>query len=204
MTENSELKESFVEFIKSILALCPAYNRVSRMLLDMRGRSTTEIDMKYPELLQERMTPLVCDLFDITFGATISVYGFGAGVAYFIDYVERTLSDERKRKILEQQLGVSFPNPCKEYVKLCVDALKEKDPTAAKLLVMISEMGVIHFDRLLEEARKRGLVIADKAQLADHLSKLVDLNLVLINVSFNGEWVSPSDKYGRYAKEFVT
>jgi hypothetical protein len=202
MTENSELKESFVEFIKSILALCPAYNRVSRMLLDMKGRSTTEIDMKYPELFQERMAPLVCDLFDTTFGATISVHGFGEETARFIDYVETTLSNEKTRKILEQQLGVSFPNPCKEYVKLCVDALKEKDPTAAKLLVTIDEMqeSYFNFDRLLEEGRKRGLVIADKAQLADHLSKLVDLNLV----SISGEYVTPSGKYRRYAKEFVT
>jgi hypothetical protein len=200
MSEKPELKEKFIEFIKSLLALCPAYNSVSRMLLDMRGRSTTEIDMKYSELFQERMAPLVCDLFDVTFGTTISVSGFGTGITGLIDSIEKTLSNERKRKILEQQLGVSFPNPCKDYVKLCVDALKEKDPNAAKLLPIIENMGGGYLDRLLEEGRKQGLVIVDKTQLTDHLSKLTDLNLI----SISGDYVHPSDKYQGYAKEFVT
>jgi len=200
MIEKPELKERFVEFIKSLVALCPAYNRVSRMLLDMRERSTTEIDMKYPELFQERMAPLICDLFDITFGTKIYVSGFGAEIARLIDSIEKTLSNEKKRKILEQQLGVSFPNPCKDYVKLCVDALKERDPTAVKLLTIIDEKGYSSFETLLEECRKQGLVIADKAQLADHLSRLADLNLI----SISGEWASPSDKYRGYAKEFLT
>ncbi len=100
MAEKLELKEKFVEFIKSLLGLCPAYNIVSRMLLDMRGRSTTEIDMKYPELFQERLAPLVCDLFDITFGVTISVSGLGAEIVRLIDSIEKTLSNEKKRKIL--------------------------------------------------------------------------------------------------------
>jgi hypothetical protein len=200
LSEKPELKEKVVEFINSLVALCPAYNRVSRVLLDMKGRSVTEIDMKYPELFQERMAPLFCDLFDITFGVTISVSGFGANITSLVDSIEKTLSDEKKRKILEQQLGVSFSNPCKDYVKLCVDALKEKDATAAKLLVIIDEMGGSYFDRLLEEGRKQGLVIADKTQLADHLSKLADLNLI----SISRDYASPSDKYRGYAKEFVT
>jgi len=201
MTEKTELKERSIEFIESLVALCPAYNRVSRMLLDMRGRSTTETDMKYPELFQERLAPLFCDLFDITFGATISVSGFGANIANLVDSIEKILSSEKKRKILEQQLGVSLPNPCKDYVKLCVDALKEKDLTAAKLLPIIDEVGGGRLDVLLEEGRKRGLVIADKTQLIDHLSKLADLNLILMS---SIEYASPSDKYRGYAKEFVT
>lgn len=201
MTEEPEVKERFVDFIKSLLALCPAYNLVSRMLLDMEGRSTTEIDMKYPELFQQRMAPLVCDLFDVTFGTTISVSGFGKEIVRFVDSVERTLSNEKVRKILEVNLGISFSNPCRDYVKLCIDALKEKDPTAAKLLVIIDRMGYsTSFNTLLEEGRDQGLVIADKAQLADHVSKLADLNLVRIS----GETVYPSDKYRGYAKEFVT
>ena len=202
MTEKPELKERLIEFIKSLVALCPAYNRVSRMLIDMRGRSTTEIDMKYPELFQERLAPLICDIFDVNLGVSISVSGFGAEIVRFIDSVERTLSDERKRKILEQQLGVLFPNPCKDYVKLCVDALKERDPIAVKLLTIIDEIGYssFSFQTLLEESRKRGLVIADKAQLADHLSMLADLNLI----SISDEYVYPRDKYRGYAKKFLT
>jgi hypothetical protein len=200
MSEKMELKERLVEFIKSLIALCPAYNYVSRILLDMTQRSTTEIDLKYPEIFQERLAPIFCDLFDITFGVRISVSGFGYEITRLVESVERTMSDERKRKVLEQQLGVSFPDPCKDYVKLCVDALKEKDPAAAKLLVIIADMGGGNFDRILEEGRKQGLVIADKAQLADHLSKLADLNLV----SISGEYASPIDKYKRYAKEFMT
>jgi hypothetical protein len=30
MTEKPELKERLIEFVKSLLALCPAYNQVSR------------------------------------------------------------------------------------------------------------------------------------------------------------------------------
>ena len=199
MSEKPELKERLVEFIKSLLALCPAYNIVSRMLLDMKGRSTTEIDMKYPELFQERLAPLFCDLFDVNFGVTISVSGFGEEIVRLIHSIEKTLSNEKKRKILEQQLGVSFPNPCEDYVKLCVDALKERDPTAVKILTIIDEKGYSSFETLLEECRKQGLVIADKAQLADHLSRLADLNLI----SISGEWVSPSDKYKGYARGFL-
>lgn len=111
MSEKPELKGRVIEFIKNLVALCPAYNQVSRILLDMRGRSTTEIDMKYPELFQERMAPLFCDLFDITLGTTISVSGFGSGIIGLIDSIERTLRDEKKRKILEQQLGYPFQTP---------------------------------------------------------------------------------------------
>jgi hypothetical protein len=199
MNEKDELKEKFTDFIKSLVALCPAYNRVSRILLDMRGRSTTEIDMKYPELFQQRLIPLVCDFFDVTLGVRISVSGFGARVADFIESIERTLKDEGKRKVLEYHLGVSFPDPCRDYVKLCMDALKEKDPTAAKLLIIIDDYGYLPFDRLLEISKGKGLAIADKTQLVDHLSKLADLNLI----SISGESVSPSDKYRGYAKEFV-
>jgi len=111
----------------------------------------------------------------MTFSASISISGFGYRVADLIDYTERVLSDEKKRKILEQQIGVSFPNPCKDYVKLCVDALKDKDPTAVRLLKILDEKGGFTFDRLLEESKEQGLEIADKNQLFEHLSKLARL-----------------------------
>jgi len=54
--------------------------------------------------------------------------------------------------------------------------VKREAPVAAKLLVIIDEVGSSYFSRILEEDRKQVLVITDGAQLVDHLSKLADLS----------------------------
>ena len=200
MSGKNELKEKFADLIKNLVMLCPAYNRASRILLDMRGKTITEIDTIYPELFQQRLIPLLCEVFDVIFGVKISVSGFGKHVTDFIEALEKTLKNEEKRKALEYHLGIPLSDPCRDYVKLCMDTLKEKDPTTAKLLTIIDEYGrPITLDKLLEISQEKGLNITGKTQLITHLTKLAYLNLI----SISGENVSPSDKYGGYAKEFI-
>ncbi len=135
MTEKSEiLKERFKEFLDTLLRLCPAYNRFTRILVDLEGKSASEVAAKYPELYEEKLLPVLLDFLGVSIsGAKISVGGIGYEIIRLINSSEEFLSREEIRKVLKEQIGLEMSNPCKDYVKLCVDALKEKHTTSLRV-----------------------------------------------------------------------
>jgi hypothetical protein len=202
MTEKIEiLKEKFKEFLGTLLMLCPAYNRFSRILVDLDGKSASEVAAKYPELYEEKLLPVLFDFLGVSVsGARISVSGIGSDIIRLINGSEEFLSREEIRKVLKEQIGLEISNPCKDYVKLCIEALKEKYTISLKLLEILSTIGSNYLGRILEEAKKEGLEIRDETELSDHLQKLVDLRLITIS---RGDYVSPVERYIRYVKELV-
>lgn len=196
--EESEFKKDFGKLVKGLIALCPAYNSATRILRDTRGKSIAHVSNAYPEIFDVKIMPALNSVFGFSPGVKTEVTSSSVGydLLTLIEGLEELLDDEGIRKVIGRSVGEEPPNPVRDYVEMCVDAIEKDDPTALKLLrIAAGDPSYIYFDPLISKAKEQFGLELDKEKLIEHLIKLDGLGLLS---EFNEDRILVKDRYKRH------
>ena len=180
--EENEFKKDFVELVKGLIALCPAYNSVTRILRDTRGKSIAHVGSAYPEIFDAKILPVLTSVFGFSPDVKIGIKSGSVGydLLTLVERLEILLDDDGVREAIGRSIGEEPANPVRVYVKACVESIGKNDPTALKLLrIAAGESYSVPFDsKLIPKAKEQYGLELDKEKLVEHLTKLDSLGFL--------------------------
>ncbi len=176
----SEIRNDLKALIKSLIAICPAYNFVSRILRDGEGKFIGEISTIYPELFDKKILPVLLGVFGVETGTEINIknYGIGRHLLSLINGIEEKLDDPEMQNLISKAIGEGLPNPVRDYVEGCIETLKEKDEIALKLILISSHETWQSLDSLIESVKEQFGLEINMEELLEHLKNLDNLGLL--------------------------
>lgn len=198
----AKLKEDLKRLVDSLVGLCPAYNSVTRILRDIRGKPITNIVDAYPQIFKPEVMALLTSMFGFQAGVKMDISSVGVGydTLTLVGKLEELLDKDEIRMAIGMATGEEPPNPAKDYVEACVTTLQEKDLNALKLLQMCSETGYATFEGLIKLAKEKHGLELDKKSLAEHLGRLDDLGLLSY---FTENRIDVRDLYKRHVIDLI-
>lgn len=181
MEEIEKIRKDIAEFVEKILSLVPPYDRISIFLRECGfSRNFREMSKAHPELLQPEVFSILQQLLGIEIGGDGSISFSYDHIGYYLNgliaNIYKVFDSDNFRKELSEFIGKDIPNPLEEYVKVCINAIKQQDTKMIEILkVLIDESH--NFEGLKNELNKRGILL-EEDNLKSYLRTLKRLGLV--------------------------
>ena len=179
MEEIGKVKKDIGEFVEKLLSLVPPYDRISIFAREC-GLSVNfrEMSKAYSEFFHPEVFSIIQRLLGIKIESdgSMSLNDLGYYLNNFIENIYKILNDDDFRRELSEFIGKDLPNPLEEYVKVCIDAIKQQDVKMIEILkILIDES--YEFESLKSELNKKGITLED-SDLRSYLSTLKRLGLI--------------------------
>jgi hypothetical protein len=181
MDEVEKIRKEVGEFVEKLLSLIPPYDRVSMLLRECAlSKSFIEMSKAHSEFFQPEVFSIIQKLLGIEIessGAIDLDYNrAGYYLSELIADLYIVLDDDDFRRELSIFIGKDLPNPLEEYVKACVDAIKQQDAKIMEILKVLIGRSY-KFEELKSELNKKGIIVEDN-DLISYLRTLKRLGIV--------------------------
>lgn len=196
----AEIRKGLEALFNALLALCPAYNPLIFMLRHISAMKTSKALSLYPEIVDKELVKIFTELFGIKLGRYIEIADLGKEILEFAKNIEEKMESETVQDIFAEFLGKKLEKtPARDYVEICVEALKE-DEIALRALRVLAELGYTSYGTLISEIKKRFGIEYSKDQLMKSLQKAYELALLS---SFSESLVGVRDIYRKHLLEVI-
>ena len=197
-------REAVEKTVKAVISLCPAYNILVQRLRTIQEMRTSEAARIYPELFHPEGVKIFSELLGVELGAEVklSYEGLAYRLVEFSKAIEDLFEREDVRRVLEESIGMKLERtPLRDYVELCVEALKE-DKIALVALKVLAEKGyACNYEReLLPEMKEKYGVKCSKDDLIKSLGRASSLGLLDI---FRDNDARIDSRYVKHVKEVI-
>lgn len=179
MEEIEKIRKDIIEFVEKILSLVPPYDRISIFLRECEfSKNFREMSKAHPELFHPEVFSIIQQLLGIKIESdgSISLNHIGYYLNYLIANIYKVFDNDDFRRDLSEFIGKDIPNPLEEYVKVCINAIKQQDAKMIEILKVLID-GSYNFEELKNELNKRGIIL-EEDNLKSYLRTLKRLGLI--------------------------
>jgi len=168
------------EMVKSLVALCPAYNPVSYWLKSLNGLPVADALTFHPDLLSQSSLRILIELFGIELRETVHYKenSLGEKLLDLIETLEEVLENSRARRALEEGLDIKFEKtPAQDYVEMCIEALAS-DKISLRILQELGERGEETLGDLMSNLERKFNIRCTEREVLERLRKIRGLGLL--------------------------
>jgi len=188
MEEIEKVKKDIGEFVEKLLNLVPPYDRVSILSRECGfSRNFGEISKVHLDFFHPEVFSIIQKLLGIRIESSGAIDFDYKGIGYYLNGliagIYAILDDDDFRRELSSFIGKELPNPLEEYVKACIDAIKQQDDKMIEILKVLIESSY-DFQELKNELDKKGIKLEEN-DLKGYLRTLMRLGLVEKNYGYH-------------------
>lgn len=200
-----EIRKELGEFVEKLLNLVPPYDKISMFSRECGfSKNLRELSVAHPEFFNPEVLGIIQKLIglEIRSSGEITLAGLGYYLNYVIDHIYEVLDDDDFRDELSRFVGKQIPNPLEEYIKTCIDAVRQQDEKTIEILRILTTESC-HNKELEAKLDEKGIKVNEK-ELQAYVRTLSRLGLVETSwYSDGGYSCSISDRKRRHIKKYL-
>lgn len=204
-----DVRKSLGEFVEKLLSLVPPYDMISMFSRECNfSGNFRELSVAHPEFFNPEVFSVIQRLLGLEIRSSGEITlssrdGVGYYLNYVIGYVYEILDDDNFRDELSRFVEKQIPNPLEEYIKTCIDAVKQQDDKMIEVLRILTTVDYCSAKELKVKLDDKGIKV-DEKELQAYVRTLSRLGLVETSWYSDGSYsYKISSRKRRHLKKYL-